>query len=117
MKLNKRNMGAEYENIAAEYLEKAGYQLIERNFRCRIGEIDLIAKEGSYLVFIEVKYRKNIRKGTPLEAVHTRKQHMIVQTARYYLLLHPKFGHVPCRFDVVGIQGEEITLIKDAFQL
>ena len=115
--MNKRTIGAGYETIAADYLQKAGYTILDRNFRCRTGEIDLIARDGEYLVFIEVKYRKNKRNGNPLEAVHERKQSVIGQVAGYYLLLHPRYRQMPCRFDVVGIQGNEITLIQDAFHL
>jgi len=115
--LNKRKLGSDYENVAAEYLKKEGYVLLEKNFRSRSGEIDLIAKHGEYLVFIEVKYRKNLRNGAPLEAVHPGKQFVIGQTARYYLLLHPKYQHMPCRFDVIGILGKEITLIQNAFYI
>ena len=78
------------------------------------GEIDLIAKDGAYYVFCEVKYRADERKGSPLEAVDARKQQKIFRTAMYYLT-EQQLEDVPCRFDVVGIEGTKITLIKNAF--
>ena len=110
-------VGAWGEALAADFLKKKKYKIVASGFRCRFGEIDLIAKHGEYLVFIEVKYRKNLRNGAPLEAVHPGKQFVIGQTARYYLLLHPKYQHMPCRFDVIGILGKEITLIQNAFYI
>lgn len=67
--MNKRQIGSVYELKASDYLTKKGYQIIERNYRCRIGEIDIIAIERDCLCFIEVKYRKNEKTGDPLEAV------------------------------------------------
>ena len=66
---NRRQIGTEEEALAAEFLEGRGYRIVERNFRCRLGEIDLIARDGSVLVFIEVKYRKTGAYGDPAEAV------------------------------------------------
>lgn len=112
--MNKRTVGTIYEAKAAEYLERIGYQIIERNYRCCMGEIDLIAKHQSYLVFIEVKFRKNIHTGYGTEAVDWRKQKRIIAAARWYLMEKRK-GEIPCRFDVISFQGEEIQLIQDAF--
>ena len=67
--MNKREVGAAYEEAAAVFLEKNGVRILERNFRCRQGEIDLIGRDGEYLVFFEVKYRKNADAGLPAEAV------------------------------------------------
>ena len=106
--MNKRQIGSVYELKASDYLTKKGYQIIERNYRCRIGEIDIIAIERDCLCFIEVKYRKNEKTGDPLEAVDKRKQQKIIRTAQYY-------QSVKCRFDAVGILGEEIRLVRDAF--
>lgn len=113
--MNKREMGGRYEALAAEYLEKAGYEILEKNYHDRYGEIDLIARDGGYLVFIEVKYRSDRRKGDPAEAVTARKQQHIRHTARYYLYTHRLGEDTACRFDVVSILGGEIHLIKDAF--
>ena len=110
-----RERGAKYEELAAEYLQKQGFQILQRNFSSRFGEIDLIAREGRYLVFVEVKYRKDISCGYPEEAVSARKQQRIRHTASWYLYRHGYGEDLPCRFDVVSITGEKISLIRDAF--
>ncbi len=114
-KSNKRQLGSEKEQLAAKYLERAGYEILERNFYTRSGEIDLIARDAGAIVFIEIKYRKNTAAGYPEEAVTRRKQLHILQAARYYLLTHGFGEYTPCRFDVVAITGDEIRLIKNAF--
>lgn len=117
---NRRQTGAEYEHVAGHYLEKLGYEILEYNYRCRLGEIDIVAKDGKYMVFCEVKYRSDNRKGNPLEAVGVKKQQTIFRCAMYYLTEN-QLSDVPCRFDVVGIDGvsgmkePEITYIKNAF--
>ncbi len=111
---NKRWIGSEYEKKAGEYLISQGYEIVEYNFRCRIGEIDLIARDGEYLVFCEVKYRAGAAKGHPAEAVGIRKQRVISKCAAYYLTTRHLPG-ISCRFDVVSVEGNEITLIKNAF--
>lgn len=112
--MNKRKTGAVYEQKAAEYLEKAGCRILEMNYRCRAGEIDIVARDGRYVVFCEVKYRSGSRAGSPLEAVDFKKQQVIFRCAQFYLAEH-RLQDVPCRFDVIGIESEEITHIKDAF--
>ena len=111
---NKRQVGSDYEKLAAEYLEACGFQILSCNYRCRYGEIDLIARDGETLVFCEVKYRSDTRKGEPSEAVGTKKQQTIYRCAAAYLQEHG-IGDLPCRFDVVSILGREIRLIRDAF--
>lgn len=111
---NKRSVGANYEKIAGEYLEKQGYEIIEYNFYSHAGELDIIAKHEGYLVFIEVKYRDNDRKGHPLEAISLQKQKSISKCALYYI--HKKgLMDIPVRFDVVGILGNEIQVLQNAF--
>ena len=111
---NKRATGEKYERAAGFYLEQLGFQILEYNYRCRIGEIDIVAKDGENLVFCEVKYRADRNRGNPLEAVDARKQKKIFRTAMYYLTEH-RLGDVPCRFDVIGIEGTKIQLVKNAF--
>lgn len=113
--INKRKIGCEKEESAAKYLSGIGYQILARNFYTRTGEIDLVAQEGGYLVFIEVKYRKNQIFGYPEEAVTLSKQRKIIRTARYYMLKNGYTETTPCRFDVVAITGNEIRLVKNAF--
>lgn len=111
---NKRSRGSEYEKKAAEYLKASGLRICEMNYRCRLGEIDIIARDGRYLVFAEVKYRMDTGKGFPQEAVDYRKQRKISQVADYYLMCKGSMD-IPCRFDVIAILGNEIRWIKDAF--
>ncbi len=112
---NKRAVGREYETRACAYLENNGFTIIERNFRSRTGEIDIVCREGTYLVFTEVKYRKSASSGTPAEAVGFMKQKKIFDTARFYLARHGISPDTDIRFDVVAILGENITLIRNAF--
>lgn len=113
--MNRRAEGSAYEKRAAQYLEEHGYEILSYNYRCRQGEIDLIAQDGAYLAFVEVKYRKDARGGYGSEAVGLQKQRRIINTARWYLAQHGRDEDTPCRFDVVSFLGEQITLIKDAF--
>jgi putative endonuclease len=114
--LNRRSIGNEYELEAARRLEASGYRILEHNYRTHTGEIDLIAEDGMYLVFIEVKYRATGAFGTSLEAVDTRKQNRIRRTAQYYMASHGLDpDHTPVRFDVAGFDGGKFTLLKGAF--
>jgi len=112
---NKRRIGKENEQKAVECLKQHGYKIVETNFQCRTGEIDIIAKKDGYLIFIEVKYRANSTKGLPHEAIDIRKMKKISKTAQYYMLVHNISMETPCRFDVVLILDQEISLIQDAF--
>ncbi len=113
--MNKRNVGTKYETIACEYLKAQGYEILERNFRCRQGEIDIIAKDGRYLVFVEVKYRANAVCGYAASAVSRKKQQVISRVAAFYLIKNRLSDTVPCRFDVVAIDDKEIHIYKNAF--
>ena len=112
---NRRRTGTKYEKIAGEFLEKQGYRILEYNFRCRYAEIDIVAKDGEYLVFCEVKFRKTGGLSAALEAVSVPKQMRLSGAAVYYLM---KNGctEIPCRFDVIGIAGNKISLRKNAFE-
>ncbi len=117
---NNRMIGNQYEKIAGKFLESQGYQILCYNFRCHMGEIDIIAKCEEELVFVEVKYRKNLSMGSPLEAVGVSKQKVISKCARYYMVTHYKY-EVSSRFDVIGITGagenkSNINHIKNAFE-
>lgn len=114
MRQNNRKVGSNYEIAAAYYLEQSGYEILEYNYRCKAGEIDLIAREGEYLVFCEVKYRKSGDSKAPFEAVNLKKQKTIIRCAQWYMLEHNLYN-IPCRFDVVGISGKEIYLLRNAF--
>jgi len=113
--MNNRKVGTIFEQKAADYLKQNGYVILHQNFRCRIGEIDLIAKSDGYLCFIEVKYRSSTEKGFPAEAITPWKIRKITRTAEFYMLLHQIPQETPCRFDAVVILDNEISLIKNAF--
>lgn len=113
-------VGIEGEAVARRFLEGLGFRIVEENFACPLGEIDLIAKDGEILVFVEVKSRRSARFGGPAEAVHARKQQQIVRVAEAYL--RERRLKVPCRVDVVAVEfsphGSEprIELIRNAVQ-
>lgn len=114
---NKRKIGADYEKKAAEYLRQQGFLILEQNFYSRWGEIDVIAKDGRYLVFVEVKYRGSTSCGDPLEAVNAKKQKHICRAAFYFCVSHGYPDTTPCRFDVIAISGnDEIVHVRDAFE-
>lgn len=115
LSVNKRQTGTSYEIKAEEYLINKGYKILERNFRNRSGEIDIIAKDGEYFCFVEVKYRTTNDFGSPLEAVDYRKQNQIRKVAMYYLMKNKLSEWTPCRFDVIGFEGEKMTHIENAF--
>ena len=114
--MNKRSLGTAWEEQAAEFLKREGCEILERNFRGKRGEIDLIVRDGRYLVFVEVKYRKNADSGFPEEAVDYRKQRIISRVEQEYLLKQRLSETTPCRFDVVAICGERVRHIKNAFE-
>lgn len=118
--MDSRELGTYGEEQAALYLRSKGYDILKMNFRCRTGEIDIIASDMDYLVFVEVKLRKNGNYGTAAEYVMYTKQRRILSAARYYLA-GKKLEKQP-RFDVVEViapQGEKekpkINHIEDAF--
>ncbi len=112
---NNRATGSHYEQKVAAYLQQQGFDILETNFRCRSGEIDLIARDGRYLVFVEVKYRSSGSAGYALEAIDARKAAQVRRVAAFYLYQHRYPEETPCRFDAAGVDGEQITYIKNAF--
>lgn len=119
--MDRRSIGDRGEDIAAVFLKKKGYTILERNFRCRLGEIDLIASDTEYLTFVEVKLRKDASHGEAREFVTPAKQRKIILAAKYYLSFHET--PLQPRFDVVEIYTPEgpdgrifIRLLEDAFQ-
>jgi len=114
---NKRSLGSEKEELATRYLNEQGATILAKNFYFHGGELDLIAKDGEYVCFIEVKYRTSKTYGFPEEAVTKAKQKKIIQGAKVYLYQKQYSADTPCRFDVISIYQEEITWIKDAFCL
>jgi putative endonuclease len=122
MSLNngKQLLGKEGERIAEAYLRKKGYKIVERNYRCALGELDLIVLDRRVLVFVEVKTRTGNGFGTPFEAVELRKQQKMIQAAQYFIA-QKGLQQRDSRFDVVGISwpGREpmVEHIENAFEL
>jgi len=113
-------LGQRGEELACRFLKEKGYRILERNYRCRAGEIDIVASQGNDLVFVEVKARSSRAFGDPVEAVTPRKQRQISKAALCYLEKNGYRG--PARFDVVAIlfnrlDAPEIELIRNAFEL
>jgi len=118
--MQKKELGKKGEEVAIRFLKKNGYRVIGRNYVCKMGEMDIIAKEKDTLVFIEVKTRTSTTFGLPQLAVNPKKQLQISKVALNFLK-EKKLEDAKARFDVVailmGVRGEEIELIKDAFDL
>ena len=100
--LNKKTIGDIGEDVACKYLKKLKYKIIERNFRTRTGEIDIIAKEKNTIVFVEVKTRSNNNYGLPIESVNIKKQKHLASAIKYYLHIN-HIQNISIRFDVVEI--------------
>jgi len=118
--MSNKFLGEIGEKVAAEYLESQGYRIIENNYKCKLGEIDIIAVDKDTIVFIEVKTRSSDTYGQPGEAVNYHKQKKIVQTALSYISSKKLFNWMS-RFDVVEVIIDndrivDINLIRDAFQ-
>ncbi len=106
--------GAQYENLALQFLLDKNLALIARNYRCRCGELDLLMEEKGVLIVVEVRYRKNSRYGSALESVTKTKQTRIIAATKHYIVTH-KIDQ-PIRFDVVAITGDtHPDWIKNAF--
>ncbi len=121
MKVFNKDIGTMGEDISENYLKSAGYRILDKNFRCKCGEIDLIAIHKDYICFIEVKTRYGINFGTPAESVTSSKQHKIYKTAQIYIL-NKNINDRNFRFDVIEVilnkdnNDFSINHIEDAFQ-
>jgi len=113
---NLRKEGANAETLAADYLRQQNYHILERNFRINSGEIDIIAKDGNTICFVEVKMRRTTAFGIPSEAVAKPKMQKLIQVAFYYLK-SKNLNNCKARFDVVAVTPSKIDLIKNAFTL
>lgn len=116
----RKQLGNDSESLAGRFLMQKGYQIVETNFSCKRGEIDLIARKDDLLVFVEVRSKTSAQYGQPLETVNRKKQEKIRKAAEYYLYVHPELAGLYCRFDVISIlwQNGKVRLnwIADAFQ-
>ena len=111
--------GRDAENHACRYLLARGLTLLQRNFRCRRGEIDLILQDADTLVFVEVRYRRHEAYGSAAESVDRHKQMRLTDCARHYLQIRGQANGQGCRFDVIAIDGPDETIewIRDAFTI
>jgi putative endonuclease len=116
-------LGRRGEDLACRHLEAQGLRLLERNYRCRMGEIDLVMLEGATLVLVEVRSRTTAEHGSAAATVGPRKQQRFIRAARHLLLTRPDYRRLPARFDVVAIDpaamGEppRVSWIRDAFRM
>lgn len=110
----KKFLGHKGEVKAVEFLKEKGYKILEQNFKTHIGEIDIIAKTGEVIVFVEVKTRSDDSFGSPAEAVNTEKQRKYTLLANEYLIRN-NLNDNQCRFDVIEIENGKINHIEDAF--
>ncbi len=109
-------VGATGEDRAVEHLVRQGYRIVERNYRCKLGELDIVANDHGVLVFVEVRSRRSNEFGSALEAVNRQKRRKVTRVAMQYLVYRkPRFDEA--RFDVVAITGDELVHIKDAWRL
>ncbi len=113
--MNTRKIGNEFEINCINYLKNKNYKILNHQFRCKIGEIDIICEKDNTIIFVEVKYRKNIKNGYPREAVNYKKQKKIRLVAEYYILKN-NIRNKDFRFDVIEFIGEKnLEHIKNAF--
>lgn len=116
--MKKKELGQKGEELALRFLKKNGYRILERNYVCKMGEVDIIAREKDTFAFIEVKTRRSTAFGPPQLAVNPAKQMQLSKVALHFLK-EKRLEEAKARFDVVAIllgsKGEEIELIKDAF--
>lgn len=110
----KQRIGRHGEDAALAYLLGRGLRLIERNFRCKGGEIDLIMDDGAGLIFVEVRQRADARYGGACASITQAKQRRLVLAAQLYLLRHKPVP--PCRFDVIAIDGKQMTWLRNVIE-
>lgn len=115
--MNNRAVGTYYEFLAREYLTSHGLKIINTNYRIRSGEIDIVAKDNSVYVFIEVKFRRSSKAGSALEAIDFRKRKQIIRIAMNYMYMNHIPDDVCIRFDCIGFDGDKMTYIRDAFDI
>ncbi len=113
--MDKTAIGAAAEETACRHLRKLGYRIVARNWRTRLGEIDIVARDGDILVFVEVKARSSPGYGGPEAAVGPAKRRRLVSVARCFL--SATRCELASRFDVVAIEEDEVRVVRDAFQV
>ena len=120
MKLSRVEVGRRYESRARDHLERAGLVVIAAGYRCRLGELDLVCREGEGLIIVEVRARRGGSRVSAAASVDHRKRRRIVAATRHFLMMHPRWAERPLRFDVVAISNidsePDVEWIQDAFQ-
>ncbi len=119
----RNELGKAGEKAAVEYLKASGYRILQTNFRCKLGEIDVIGMDGQYIAFVEVKTRTNSHYGFPAESINLKKQKTMIKVAQTYMAFKKLFN-TNFRFDVVEVMMDnkggskriDIKLLKNAFQ-
>ena len=116
--ITKKEIGQYYETLAVKHLKSCGYKILCQNYRTKFGEIDIIAKDknDNCVVFVEVRYRKNLFFGLPKETVNFYKQNRLIKSAMGYIKQH-NLKNLNFRFDIISITDDEIEHIKNAFQV
>lgn len=114
--MNTRKTGAQKEQQVCAYLMSKGVDIIDSNYRCRMGEVDLIGRDGEYLVFFEVKYRTSKTAGYACASVTLHKQKQICKVSDYFRMLHPEYAQLPVRYDVMAIDDGKLEWLVNAFE-
>ncbi len=118
--MTSQSIGRSVEHLAESFLSREGLLALERNYRSRFGEVDLIMRDADQIVFVEVRGRRSNRFGTPAETVTAKKQRRLALAAMDYLQRRRKYSQMPCRFDVIAVEieqgGSRIEWIKNAFE-
>ena len=114
--MNNRKQGNDFEALAADFLKRSGMTILQQNFFCKMGEVDIVAKDANYIVFVEVKYRKTKAKGSAVEAVTFNKMRKICRCADVWMMLNKCTGDTSVRFDVVAIEAGHLSHYKNAFE-
>ena len=113
--MNKRDIGSFYEEMAVEYLKRNDFSIIEQNYCCKVGEIDIVATKQHVIHFVEVKYRKDLSHGFPVESVSKRKQKKLFRAAQWYLAERMMSQENVYCFDVISIVGVNVTFYENCF--
>ena len=111
----RRATGDHFEGAARSFLEQQGLRLIQANFLCRLGELDLVMRDRDTVVFVEVRYRRSSAFGGAVGSITLAKQRRLVRAAQVWLRCHPADARRPCRFDVLAFEGESVEWIRSAF--
>lgn len=112
---DRQALGAAAEDAALAHLRAAGLQLLERNARFKVGELDLVMRDGACVVFVEVRLRRHAGFGDGFDSVDHRKRLKLARAAQLWLLRHPALADAPCRFDVVSVGTGRLDWCRDAF--